>query len=752
MKNLRRITALILALFLMVVSLPTVSVFANNSTYTDMYYGKKMLSQMRNSDNLIRVYELLVDGCADLDEKIDIPNNISINRDELFTVYSMFYGDYPEYFWVGNGSPGYTMYGNKIIKVDPIYSTANIPNMVRAKAEYNEIIAELTSGLSGKSDYEKSKILHDRLCETTAYVFGNNHQSSYGALVEGEAVCNGYARAYQHLLKAVGIAAWYVKGTSYDPVSSARVAHAWNSVKLDGAWYYTDVTWDDFSYSNKDYPLYAYMNITRNQLLADHIIDSSLTSLVPSAISTAANYYVREDLIFSGYDRDRLIEALSNDEFMAQIQVTGNMTTFQSQFAADRMIIASALSSTPAKSIFIASIRDVLLIDYEIPINCQHEYENNCDEICNLCYATRDVPGHVYENGCDKTCNECGETRYVYGHTYSNNCDDSCNECGFTRTINHVYSNDCDARCNLCQSIRQVRGHVYSNACDTICNECGDPRDVPDHVYTSSCDENCNECGFVRGAQPHTYSHDCDTVCNVCESVRQVSGHIYNNGCDITCNKCGEERRTEHNYNGDHICDECGFGNVNIAEIFPDTDNSAWYSDAVAYAYSRGIIKGYQNGKFGASDGIQRQDFLVMLARFDGVDLTEYDYDCDMPDVARNSYYEAAVNWGVENRITTGYVDGTFGVGDMITREQIVTFLYRYTQNVLYMDVTPEDEDKAKAYPDYSNVSEFSTEPIIWAIDKGVINGKQGKIAPQGNAQRCEIAQIMYNIFLNDIF
>ncbi len=599
MKNLKRITALILATLVMVATLPTVSVFANNTNQNDMYYGRKMLSQMPNGQDLIRIYELLVDGCADMEEQIAVPDHISISRAELETVYSMFYSDYPEYFWVGNGTPGYALMGDKITIIAPIYIVANIPDMEQAKADYNEKVAELTSGLNGKSDYEKSKILHDRVCEETEYVYGNNHQSSYGALVEGEAVCNGYARAYQHLLKEVGIPSWYVIGVSYDPVSYVTIAHAWNTVKLDGEWYYTDVTWDDHVYT-KNYFLYNYFNITKEQLLVDHIIDSSLVSLVPNATSTAANYFVVEDLIFTSFDIDRIVDALSNEEFMAQMYISGDVQSFAVEFFASELSILLALGiqqvATPVRFI----LGNTLIVDYDgVTSFCKHKYYNNCD---------------------------------------------------------------------------------------TDCNDCGDVRNI------------------------------------------------------------------EHEYNGDHICDVCQYKKVNIGNVFPDTAGNAWYSDAVAYVYSQGIMSGYSSSnKFGTSDGIQRQDFLVMLARFDGVDLEQYKGESDFRDVARNSYYEAAVNWGVEKNITTGYNATTFGVGDMITREQIVTFLYRYAKykGLVVNDVT---DTKAKAYPDYNKVSVFSKDAIIWAIDKGVINGKSGYIAPQGNAQRCEIAQIMYNIFLNEIF
>ena len=189
--------------------------------------------------------------------------------------------------------------------------------------------------------------------------------------------------------------------------------------------------------------------------------------------------------------------------------------------------------------------------------------------------------------------------------------------------------------------------------------------------------------------------------------------------------------------------------------IFPDAASGQWYSDPIAYAYSTGIMKGYANGMFGTSDGIQRQDFLLMLARYSNVSPYSYAYSNlgGFTDLDSYAQYAYAVNWGYEKGIVTGYENGKFGVGDKITREQLVTFLYRYANyKGLDMTVTAKGEAKAKAYPDFALVSDFAEDAVIWAIDRGIINGKSGKIEPQGTAQRCEIAQIMYNIHTKNIF
>lgn len=194
----------------------------------------------------------------------------------------------------------------------------------------------------------------------------------------------------------------------------------------------------------------------------------------------------------------------------------------------------------------------------------------------------------------------------------------------------------------------------------------------------------------------------------------------------------------------------------NFNMLYPDARSTDWYGDAVRYVSYEGIMTGYSNGNFGTSDSIQRQDFLVMLARLDGVDLTSYGAkQSKFPDVAEGTYFEAAVNWGAEKGIVTGYNNGKFGVGDKVTREQLVTFLYRYAKYKGYDYSYTSDRESvvSSQYADYKNVSAFSKDPVLWAIEKGVISGKTSTtIVPQGNAQRCEVAKIMYNIYLNDIF
>ena len=336
MKNFKRLTAIVLAFIIIALTLPTISVFAADA---DARYGRTKL----NADEQY-VYDALVEGCKDAkaDIKIDITGKaIECTQEHLGKIYDIFYSDYPEYFWITNGwGASCAQNGSTVtLTMQPTYSMTG-STLNTAKSKYDAKVSEITNGLSGKSDYEKSKIIHDRLIDTVTYTPTENDQTSYGALVEGKAVCNGYAKAYQHLLLKVGIPAWFVTGSSINPNTNTPEPHAWNLAKIDGQWYYTDVTWDDQGTNT----FYAYFNITTKQLLENHTIDAKYTSLVPQATATAANYYKKEGREFSSYDQTKLVDLLKKDNKKTQIYVTCSHESFMSSL--DATAIAQALGTT----------------------------------------------------------------------------------------------------------------------------------------------------------------------------------------------------------------------------------------------------------------------------------------------------------------------------------------------------------------------------------------------------------------------
>ena len=108
-------------------------------------------------------------------------------------------------------------------------------------AAVEAVVASILPQLNQGSDYEKVKKAHDYLCNHIKYTLNGGPEvyTAYGALVEGKAVCEGYAIAFQRLMEAMGIPCYIASGVVKGE------GHAWNLVQLNGQWYHLDATWDD---------------------------------------------------------------------------------------------------------------------------------------------------------------------------------------------------------------------------------------------------------------------------------------------------------------------------------------------------------------------------------------------------------------------------------------------------------------------------------------------------------------------------
>ena len=109
--------------------------------------------------------------------------------------------------------------------------------------EVNKILSQIEKG----TDYEKILMIHDYLVNNVKFeesLLKNNIYNMYGAIVNKEAVCEGYAKAFKYLMDKIGIENLIVIGTATNSKGETQ-NHAWNYVKLNDKWYGIDVTWDD---------------------------------------------------------------------------------------------------------------------------------------------------------------------------------------------------------------------------------------------------------------------------------------------------------------------------------------------------------------------------------------------------------------------------------------------------------------------------------------------------------------------------
>ncbi len=199
---------------------------------------------------------------------------------------------------------------------------------------------------------------------------------------------------------------------------------------------------------------------------------------------------------------------------------------------------------------------------------------------------------------------------------------------------------------------------------------------------------------------------------------------------------------------------------ISVGSRFPDVSKNAWYYDAVCYCAEEHYIAGYENGNFGPTDTIQRQDFVVMLARVAEVNLNQSKYNpsivvskfSDIND--SNAYYARALAWGISEGIVKGYANGAFGVGDPVTREQICVFIFRYLKSTgKGMVVTSSMRTALSNFKDGGKISPFAVDAVAWCKYNKIVNGTaEGNFNPTVSAYRCEVAQIICNACQNDVF
>lgn len=133
--------------------------------------------------------------------------------------------------------------------------------------------------------FQKVKAVNDYIVSNAKY--GESTKSSphsaHALLIEGQAVCQGYALLTYKMLNQIGVDVQYVVG-----VVDGNVPHAWNLVKIDGKWYHLDTTWNDPVPDRKGAVRYQYFLVDDRTMAQDH---SWIASDYPKATSTKYSYY-----------------------------------------------------------------------------------------------------------------------------------------------------------------------------------------------------------------------------------------------------------------------------------------------------------------------------------------------------------------------------------------------------------------------------------------------------------------------------
>ena len=296
----KRLLIALCCLVLLLQILPIVPMAETNAVWEveqDLYYCRQELGKLQNGEALLFAYDNLVKGFDAADETIVVGNSKhKLTEDEFKLVMDSVRRDHTEYFWLDRvykyqpDSYGY------IIEMSPEYLFEG-EALERARVAFEQAVNYFLSFLTpGMSEYEIEKTLHDKLAQKITYVTGAaNAHNAYGALVDGEAVCEGYAEALQYLLQRAGIQSIQVYG------SSRGENHAWNMVRIDGEYYLTDLTWDDqitalsYAYFNQTTEVFAQDHSTweiGDEVKGNYLVSLSCTVFkLPTCTATEENYF-----------------------------------------------------------------------------------------------------------------------------------------------------------------------------------------------------------------------------------------------------------------------------------------------------------------------------------------------------------------------------------------------------------------------------------------------------------------------------
>ena len=333
---------------------------------------------------------------------------------------------------------------------------------------------------------------------------------------------------------------------------------------------------------------------------------------------------------------------------------------------------------------------------------------------------------------------------------------------------------------------------------DTICSNCGEvvsTRELPptgahdwgNGVVTTAPTETtpgvrtytCTVCGQTRTeAIPATGAHDYQVTKNVAPTCTDGGYDLY------TCSGCGATERRNltdaagHKWDGGTVttaptettpgvrtftCTVCG---QTRTEAIPATGASTctggpscpsyglydvagpdyWAHKGIDYCVRNRLMSGVGAGTFSPDTACTRAQIVKILYNLSG-NQTDYSYYyLPFTDVAPGAWYYNAVAWAYCNDVTSGTSATTFTPNAAITRQQLVTFLYRYT--VKYAPEFTGNAAPISAFPDAGSVANWAYAAMSWAVGNGLIKGNGHDngldyLDPNGSATRAQTATII---------
>jgi len=244
-------------------------------------------------------------------------SDISVNYVSYETFRSAetaLYMDHPEFYWIRDLHTYYRNVFEEITRVE--YPMENAESyLAQCDAEAQAVIAGIPEG---STSYQTVKYLYESIINSTSYDLEaimagtvSDDQDIRSVLLNHRSVCAGYATTFKYLCDQVGIDCIVSTGTARS--GGMEENHAWNAVKLNGQWYWVDVTWGEQEFENGGMETinYNYLCVPDFMMSDSHIADASLgladegidkTFMLPACTDENMEYYHLLGAYFETYD------------------------------------------------------------------------------------------------------------------------------------------------------------------------------------------------------------------------------------------------------------------------------------------------------------------------------------------------------------------------------------------------------------------------------------------------------------------
>ena len=177
---------------------------------------------------------------------------------------------------------------------------------------------------------------------------------------------------------------------------------------------------------------------------------------------------------------------------------------------------------------------------------------------------------------------------------------------------------------------------------------------------------------------------------------------------------------------------------------FTDVKDGDWFREAVSYVYRNGYMNGTSATTFDPAGSMTRGMLVTVLYRIDGSEPVSNQERACFDDIA-GAYYTDAVAWAYSNGIVNGVSASSFAPNRIVTRQEAVTIFYRYC--VDGAAASAESSAELNGFADRSHVAGYATEAFSWAVATGLVegsvSGSKVYLNPTNNLNRAQAAVLL---------